>query len=236
MGIGDFYANKTPTHVGRRSKQILNRRLLKRILVSSPGQSSRILEIGSGHGIFAEACVEAGHDYCGIEPHAGLNDLLCKAGYSVRKAVCPPIPHESDQFDLVYAGWVLEYLPGPREAFDFIQECLRVVKPGGLVAMVSSDYIHMKGEFWDVGYNVGFATTGRRIWQLYYDSGLQHRYTSYFAGNLFDWSRYLGYLFNFMYRYRWIEGLIKKNKNLQNSRLYKLRFTFPEAVLVVGTK
>ena len=57
----------------------------------------------------------------------------------------------------------------------------------------------------------------------------------YFAGNLFDSSRYLGYLFNVLYRYRWLEGLLK-DRNMQDSRLYKLRFTFPEAVLVVGTK
>ncbi len=107
MGIGDFYASKTPTHIGRRSKQVLNRRLLKRILRPSSGQSSRILEIGSGHGFFAKACVEAGHDYSGIEPHPALNDLLLQAGYAVRKAVCPPIPCESDQYDLVYAAWVL---------------------------------------------------------------------------------------------------------------------------------
>lgn len=116
-----------------------------------------------------------------------------------------------------------------------MRECRRVAKPGGLVAMVSSDYRLMRGEFWDVGYNVCFATTGRRIWQLYHDTGLQHRNTTYFAGNLFNSSRYLGYLFNVLYRYRWIEGL-SKDRNPNDSRLYKLRFTFPEAVLVIGTK
>ena len=104
MGFGDFYATKTPTRLGSRSKQVLNRRLLKRILRPSSGQSSRILEIGSGHGFFAKACVEADHDYSGIEPHPVLHDHLRQTGYLVRKAVCPPIPGRRS------SRWIFEHI------------------------------------------------------------------------------------------------------------------------------
>ena len=233
MVYGNHYAEKQPLRIGSRSKSLLNRRLYRKIgEYGSPGPK-RVLEIGAGHGFFAEACTGHGDRYIGIEPNPVTFEQLHDRGFEVLQDSCPPIPFGDQEFDVVYAGYVFEYLESPPVALELLMEMKRVLKPGGQVAIVSSDFMRMKKEFWNVSYMTSFVTSERRFKQLAYDAGLIHRECLHFAGNLFGPTRYLAYLFYSFYSYRFLDALFGQHSKL-DSRFYKLRVTFPEGVLYLA--
>jgi len=235
MAYGNHYADKQPSQIGSKSKSLLNRRIYRRLEKLCSSAPLNVLEIGSGHGFFAEACSGAGNSYVGIEPNPTMCAQLRNGGLEVVQSSCPPIPLPDRQFDLVYVGYVVEYLPSPRAAFELFQEIRRVLKPGGIAAIVSSDYMRMKREFWNVSFLVTFATTERRLKQMFYDAELDFLETKHFAGNLFGIFRYLAYLFHSVYPYRALEAAFGQRAKL-DSRFYKLRVTFPEGLLSIARK
>ena len=232
---GNHYADKQPLPIGSRSKSLLNRRFRRRISAFCSQTPTKVLEIGAGHGFFADACSELGDTYVGIEPNPLMFDLLSGKGLEVHQTSCPPIPFPERGFDLVYAGYVVEYLPSAKAAFELMREIRRVLRPGGVAAIVSSDYMRMKKEFWNVSYLASFATSERRLKQLFYDAELEYLDTIHFAGNLFGVSRYLAYLFYSIYSYRFFETLFRQRAEL-DSRFYKLRVTFSEGLLAVARR
>jgi len=235
MAYGDHYAKKQPSDLGVRSKSYLNRRFYRYAAQYCPPPPLKILEVGAGHGFFAKACIEAGNHYSAVEPNSFMSDLLAGQDLDVRQSLCPPIPFPAEQFDLVYTGYLLEYLPSSRVAFEFLDEVKRVLRPGGVFANVSSDYLRMRKEFWNVSYLVSFATTERRIKQLLFDTGFHYLDTQSFAGNLFGPARFLAYAFYSIYSYRLLDTLFGQRSKL-DSRFYKLRVTFPEGLLSIARK
>ncbi len=235
MAYGDNYALKEPSSLGVRSKRLLNRRLYNLMRQDCRAGPLKLLEVGAGHGFFAEICTELGNEFFAIEPNKIMYDGLVSKNYSVKQVYCPPIPHQSEEFDLVYAGYVLEYLQDAKTAFTFVEECHRVLRPGGVLAIVSSDYMKMGKEFWNVAYMTSFATTERRIRQLLFDAGFEHTRSVFFAGNLFGATRYFAYVFYKFYSYNLFNAIFRQKTPL-DSRFYKLRVTFPEGVLITGKK
>ena len=236
MAYGDNYATKVPSRLGIESKSLLNRKFYRLICAQIERSSPlSVLEVGAGHGFFAAACVDAGDTYTGLDSNELLVDQLHAKGYSVKSCTVPPLPYEDATFDVVYAGYFVEFLPDPRTVFEFFCECERVLRPGGVLAIVSSDYMIMGKEFWNVSYMAGFATTERRLLQLLFDSGFQHKHTSFFAGNLFGIKRYAAYLLNYFYPYNFLNTISGQRSNL-NSRYYKLRVSFAEGLCVIGVK
>lgn len=236
MGYGDHYAFQAPTELGKKSKLLLNSRFLARLTDQcDTANSRRILEIGAGHGFFAQACIDAGHEFHAVEPNPRMCEWLAARDYSVKQATCPPIPHASDQFDVVYAGYVLEFLHDPNVAFEFVAECKRVLKPRGIVGFVSSNYLAMGKEFWNVSYMTNFATTEKRVRHLLFDCEISFVKTVLFSGNLFGMSRLLPQAFYKVYNYRILEMVFRQRHQL-DSRFYKFRVTFPEGFLVIGRK
>jgi len=235
IGHGNHYADKQPLRIGAKSKSLLNKRFHRHISRFCSDAPLSVLEIGAGHGFFAQACTELGNKYLGVEPNPIMFQLLSQQGFEVLQESCPPISLPDEQFDLVYAGYLLEYLPSARAAFELVREIRRVLRPGGIAAIVSSDYMRMKKEFWNVSYLASFATSERRLKQLYYDACLDHLGTIHFAGNLFGVSRYLAYLFYSVYSYRFLEAAFGQRSKL-DSRFYKLRVTFPEGLLSIARR
>ena len=235
MAYGDNYATKTPSKLGIQSKNSLNQKFYRLIKAQTASRSLSVLEVGAGHGFFAAVCADAGDSYTGLDTNKLLVDQLNAKGLSVERCTVPPLPYADATFDVVYAGYFVEFLPDPLTVYEFFRECERVLKPGGVLGIVSSDYMAMGKEFWNVSYMAGFATTERRLIQLLYDSGFQHKHTSFFAGNLFGFRRYAAYLFYFFYPYNFLNTLLGQRSNL-NSRIYKLRVSFAEGLCVIGVK
>ena len=213
---------------------MLNKRFYRTLRDRAPSSPCDVLEIGPGHGFFAEVCRDNGDSFKGIESNPLLYNWLKKQGHNVVHGTCPPLPYKESQFDLVYAGYVLEYLRDAPTAYELTQECYRALKPGGLFGVVASDFMRMGPEFWNVSYLTSFATTERRLCQLMFDAGFEHETTILFAGNLFGPSRYLAEAFYKVYRPQFWSRLFRATP--LDSRWYKLRVSFPEGVFVIGRK
>jgi SAM-dependent methyltransferase len=235
MPYGDCYALKDPSGIGKRLKALLNQRIYNRIAANFEEKPLTILEIGVGHGFFAEVCKSSGQRFYGVEPHPVMYKDLIKRHFQVKQYYSPPIPYDDDEFDIVYCGYLLEFLKDVSTAYEFILECRRVLRPNGIIAIVSSDCVKMKEEFWNVSYMASFATSERRVKQLFYDVGFEHIKTVHFAGNLFGPWRYLAYIFYKIYSYD-VLNFIFCQRNKLDSKFYKFRVTFPEGFLILGRK
>jgi SAM-dependent methyltransferase len=56
-----------------------------------------------------------------------------------------PLPFETAQFDLIWCSHVIEHL---REPLEFLEECKRVLKPGGHLILRTPDIQKFKFSFW----------------------------------------------------------------------------------------
>jgi len=60
--------------------------------------------------------------------------------------VCRGIPFAENVFDVVYHAQFLEHLERA-QAVRFLRECYRVLKPGGIIRVVTPDLEHLVGEY-----------------------------------------------------------------------------------------
>lgn len=131
--------------------------ILKEYLSEKNLLNKKLLEIGSGYGIFQIlAKCEYGIDAWGIEPSAtGFDDsfdvsrqILNKCGLpnkQIINAVAEYLPFHDNYFDIIYSSNALEHTQSPEKV---INEAIRVCKPGGIIQIVTPNY----GSFFDGHY------------------------------------------------------------------------------------
>ena len=115
------------------------------VRVLAPQVGERILDVGSGPGFLASAiaiAVESEGAVCGVEISEPLNAVArahCKhqAWVEIRHADATQLPLPSAFFDAAISTQVLEYVPDVDVA---IAEMFRVVRPGGRVVIVDTDW------------------------------------------------------------------------------------------------
>jgi SAM-dependent methyltransferase len=91
----------------------------------------RLLDIGAGRGEMLAAALESGWEAVGIEPSESFADYAEKhTGAEVRRQPIEQCGFESESFDAVILGAVLEHLYNPNET---IREIARVLRPGGVL-------------------------------------------------------------------------------------------------------
>lgn len=105
----------------------------------------RVLDVGCGPGLLAQsaaAAVGAGGEVCGVDLSASMVALarqrcaqLPWVAFDVADAVA--LPHPAERFDVVACTQVLEYVPDVDGALD---ELKRVLRPGGRLALVDTDW------------------------------------------------------------------------------------------------
>jgi predicted SAM-dependent methyltransferase len=85
---------------------------------------------------------------CGNKFHrAWVNvDMVSNSEYVMAVNLLKGIPFPSDQFEVVYHSQVLEHIP-KEKAHDFIKECYRVLKPGGILRVVLPDLENIVNEY-----------------------------------------------------------------------------------------
>ncbi|WP_420264345.1 class I SAM-dependent methyltransferase [Candidatus Magnetominusculus dajiuhuensis] len=121
-------------------------------------QNKRLLEIGSGYGMFLLVAHELeGANVYGIEPahdeymsfHIARRILESRGmdAECIVDAVGENIPFESNYFDIVYSSNVLEHVNNPPLV---LQEAYRVLKPGGIMIFVVPNF----NSFWEGHYSI----------------------------------------------------------------------------------
>lgn len=120
-------------------------RNLIRLRQAQPGETLRSLDIGSGMGLFLISLNRHGFDACGVEPqdaHIVRSIENCKhMGFTpdVRQGSAEAIPFPDASFDVVVSNSILEHVMDWELS---LAECVRVLKPGGVMYLASTNRQH----------------------------------------------------------------------------------------------
>lgn len=188
------YAFVTATRGGAARKERQQRAILEHWFPPLPGDA-HILEIGAGRGEFARVCLAAGYRYVAVEPSDALRESLASQGIQTIGESVPPIAAESCQFDLVHSFDFVEHLIDYREVMAFLNESLRVLKPGGLISIIVPNCHTIGRLFYLYEYQHTYVTTLPRLEKMLADCG-------------FDLLKSQSYLFRLGRRWNWADRVL----------------------------
>lgn len=60
--------------------------------------------------------------------------------YDMEVDITKPLPFASDSVDFIFAEMVVEHVT-PQQGWNFLDECFRLLKPGGVVRIVIPDFV-----------------------------------------------------------------------------------------------
>ena len=89
----------------------------------------RLLDVGCGPGDVTQRFAdELGAHVCAVDTSERMVELAKGRGLDAQVADAEQLPFAADDFDCVFAGWVLYHVPGLAQG---IAECARVLRPSG---------------------------------------------------------------------------------------------------------
>jgi 2-polyprenyl-3-methyl-5-hydroxy-6-metoxy-1,4-benzoquinol methylase len=98
-----------------------------------PGLRGRVLDIGTAGGSFLKVAADRGWQVDGCEPNVWLCEWAnAHYGLGIRPGTVFEQEYPAAAFDVVTLWDVLEHTPDPRRV---IEECQRLLKPGGLLVI-----------------------------------------------------------------------------------------------------
>lgn len=102
---------------------------MRELLERGPGAGATVLDVGSYdvNGTYRPLALEKGWQYTGLDVSAGPNvDVVAADPYG--------FPFEDGTFDVVLSGSTMEHVEA---IWRWVPELVRVLKPGGLLAIVT---------------------------------------------------------------------------------------------------
>lgn len=171
---GEFYGSRAPSAFGMRFHRFWHRRMFEMAakLVPAMGMEGvSILEIGVGHGFFAETCLQKGVRYAGIELNEEQARRMRSRGFDVVQGSVPPII-PGPQASVVWMSHVLEHARDHVEAHDMVCAVKERMTHGGYLVVIAPDIHAWGSEFWSVDWSHGYPTSLRRVRELLDDCGL----------------------------------------------------------------
>ncbi len=112
------------------------------------GEGTKVLDVGTGTGVAAQAAADVGARAVGIDPSVGMLEVgrRQRPSLSLVAAQAIDLPFRNGAFEAVMGNFVLSHFRRPETAlFDM----MRVLKPGGRVALSSwSDVKNELQETW----------------------------------------------------------------------------------------
>ncbi len=230
MPFYDYYGDRSATMAGMAFVRAQMRRVLERLLQAHPKARS-LLEIGPGRGVFADMCTTAGIRYVALDINYRLVHHLATRGHHGAQAHAVHLPVTTGTFDIAFASHVIEHSPSYPDALAFLNEMCRIVAPGGVVALVTPDYLALREDFWNCDYSHSFVTTRRRLHQMMHDAGCvvvdDHSLYGPFDGAF-------GYVSGQLLGGRIAGAVARAVPGVIGEKLYKLRLTFAHAILIIG--
>lgn len=134
---------------------------------------SRLLEIGPGHGFFAEECRQRNiaYQYCDTSP--AVHRKMQESGFLGHLGSLSELSRD-DGFDVIWMSHVLEHAPSWTDARQLVSDACGLLSDGGCVVIVSPDILSWRSHFWDVDSSHGYPTSIRNVAQLLTDVGMEH--------------------------------------------------------------
>lgn len=123
--------NQPPPHEVTRRRKVATRRLntLQRLLGKKP-LDIRLVDIGCSRGQFVDFAMQAGFKAEGVEPAPDIAAAARVAGLNVHTGLLEEQRYPDESFDGASLFEVMEHL---REPIPLLQECRRILKPGGIL-------------------------------------------------------------------------------------------------------
>lgn len=195
------------------------------------GRDADVLEIGPGHGEFAARIMASGlRNYDVVEPNAMLRAKLEALGVRRAKSYrIPDLDEADDSYDAIIVCDVFEHLNDSREAGRFIAEARRVLRKGGILFILSPDFLDWSEDFFNCDYSHSNPTTVRRTREIFMNerlttAGFQYAYSGFRGAPGYVLSRAVKVFTSFA-----------RGEDL-DYKLYKLRLTFLRRFMIVGKK
>jgi hypothetical protein len=174
---GELYSDYMQREPHPRNAVFIKRwhgKLLKLALKDLPYEPKSVLEIGPGHGYFAEHCRDARfrYEFCDTSPAvlSKMNELGFHGHLGLVQEVAPDL----GRYDMIWMSHVLEHSPTWLAAREMVSTCRDLLSEEGLVVVVGPDALSWRREFWNVDWSHGYPTTIRNVSQLFNDVGLKN--------------------------------------------------------------
>lgn len=123
-------------------------------LLAAACKQGTVLDIPCGSGAFLQRLVDGGYAAHGadLQAHPALPEAAVFSAADMNK----PLPYEDAHFDAVVSIEGIEHIQRP---FDFIRECNRVLKPGGLLLLTTPNTSSLRSRWrW---FLTGFHNKGK---------------------------------------------------------------------------
>ena len=178
MGQYDEYLERTNWKQSAGLITWVHERILKtfiRVAKLTPS-NIKLLEIGSGRGTGGLIANSLGFArYIGVEPTQALAEFSRERyGHEVVEDSLPELVSiESGSMDATFSVHVLEHASTHQDAWDWVKEMKRIVRPGGHILICTPDAQDYGTYFWDSDWSHGYPTTPRRLSQILQDHGLE---------------------------------------------------------------
>jgi SAM-dependent methyltransferase len=231
MPFYDFWRSKRVSALGQQWVKQAARFTLERVLLAA-GSIHEVVEIGPGRGAFMRACLERGLSYMAVDANLGFLRNL-ESDRAVH-AFVPPLPLRDTVCDVAVATHVIEHAAGLPQAQALLSEMIRIVRPGGYVAITAPDLLWYRNYFWDCDYSHNFPTSSRRLQQMFFDQKLEVVCLEYVYNHLTGWKGYLAGRGASLVPYRIFEA--QPGARLYNDPIYKSRLSFARGVFIIGRR
>jgi 2-polyprenyl-3-methyl-5-hydroxy-6-metoxy-1,4-benzoquinol methylase len=111
------------------------------------GSATTALDIGPGKGLYSKWLRSHNCRVSCLDIDSSLEEYYRNLGCTFKTADLrkEPLPFDENHFDLIWCSHVIEHL---REPLDFLEECKRVLKPGGYLILRTPDIQKFKFSFW----------------------------------------------------------------------------------------
>lgn len=146
-------------------------KLLKLALKDLKQAPKSVLEIGPGHGYFAEHCRDAGFTYKFCDTSPSVLSKMSELGFQGHLGLIQDVAPNLGKYDMIWLSHVLEHSPTWLAARDMVFTCRNLLSKEGFVVIVGPDALSWRREFWNVDWSHGYPTTIRNVSQILSDVG-----------------------------------------------------------------
>jgi 2-polyprenyl-3-methyl-5-hydroxy-6-metoxy-1,4-benzoquinol methylase len=182
----EYVLDRKPAEFGNKMIKKWHGRLLKQFSRFTSKSELNILEVGAGHGQFAEAAVIQGHNYFFVDLSESVFNLMVAKGYKGELGELSALAKSSQKYDVIWISHVMEHNKNWVEARQMLADAKSLLSSGGKVVVVSPDVLSCKFEFWNSDFSHGFPTTLRNVTQLGSDVGMRIVASKYHRGGRFN--------------------------------------------------
>lgn len=199
-------------------------------MVRQPARGERLLDIGSGKGNHLVGFSRCGYEVYGLDKRKECVEIL--KDFTVKECDIEkePFPYEDNTFDRIFSKSVLEHV---WNTDNFLNETLRVLKPGGRVVLITPAWESQYKLFWD-DYTHVKAFTRKSLQNAMKINGFQNVKVTMFLQLPFIWKYpYLRFITRLI---SLLPDSLKWKDDEQSDARKLIRFSKEKMLLAVGEK